>query len=155
MMSTARQKVHNISSDTYKFWNLEIETYKYACESQFVLISEQSLLRHRRIPLHQLSHIGWCRQTKRVIFFLIKITFYLKMLLGTYRYHSQASISASFETLQPPGWRPMMIWNSCRSLLLNCGKPTNLHQSWEIQNSIERDSIAEFEPDRFVGPVHR
>ena len=37
MMSTARQKVHNISSDTYKFWNLEIETYKYACESQFVL----------------------------------------------------------------------------------------------------------------------
>ena len=40
------------------------------------------------------------------------------------------------------------------SVLLNCGKSTNLHQSWEIQNSIERDSIAEFEPDRFVGPVH-
>ena len=40
------------------------------------------------------------------------------------------------------------------SVLLNCRKSINLHQSWEIQNSIERDSIAEFEPDRFVGPVH-
>ena len=40
------------------------------------------------------------------------------------------------------------------SVFLNCGKSTYLHQSWEIQNSIERDSIAEFEPDRFVGPVH-